>query len=875
MDSWGVDQYAVWQVGAGITVREDSEQNNLEDQQPPNEEPAAANEAAPKDEAISDEEKAALSADALSADPGEEPEQAEVAEVPADAVEIEPSPTGGGEEALPEDLSATEKTPDEPADTQPAPSTEEQEFFASPDEDLQQAEAPGDTAEEEVGEEEEAGEAAAEDVEEPAAGEVPKRRFAIPLPSRKTTTSVAAGLLAGILVAGWLTAHRTRQLKDLAEIVESGGGLLTPLDRAKNLMEENEYASARDLLQRFVDATPQSAERSEGLFLLGESIQAFQEEHPTEIGYTEARERYRKAMDADPSSPRVPRALRNIAETYLAEEMYEEARKSLEELVRKYPDLTDIADVEFNIADTYFMQKDSSAATRKLRAVIADYPDSHVVPQAKLLLARTFQLEREFDRASKLYEDVLSAFPQDELGAEAQERLGDVAFERSDYAEAVALYKKRVEMPVAVKDNDLVLLKLARSQAAAGDWRGCAGTCRTMLNVVEESELQPEMVAQLCRAEQEQGRIDAAIQYAYEGHAKFPKNALLVKNLAGLYYDKGEYAEAAHLYDEAVQLASDDPQAWFRGGAAHFEAGDLESSHRNLRELTKRFPSDELAYDAYLKLADIYHQRGDPERAIDLLSSRLDDHVVSASRRPILSKIAAIYLDLGLPGQAADTYAKMLDGVDDNEVFARMGIACLQAERWDSGLSAIREVDRSRVTEDLAYDMFVEMGVALRSFGNLPGAMEGLETAVTEYPARRDERGVTALLRTYLAANKVTDAEKLVETVERWASRDVTRGVLMAQVRLIWGDSLTSRGNHAAALEQFTKIASEEDLPDSIKEWATYQKGNSYLQLSRYGDSAAAYEQFLTSYPSSLWKKAAQTKLNLAKLEVKLRDREI
>ncbi len=819
---------------------------------------------------------------ALPASPDEVPKQAEAPEVPAKTVEIQPSPpTAGEEETLPQAPSDTEKTPDEPTETQPAPSTEEQELPASLDEDLQQAEvpkfaeAPRDTAEEDVGEEEGKDGAEAEDVEEPAVGGVPKRRFGIPLPSRKTTTSIAAGLLAGILVAGWLTAHSTRQSRDLAEIVESGGGLLTPLDMAKNLMEENKYASARDLLQRFVDATPQSAERSEGLFLLAESIRALQKAHPTEIGYTEARETYRKAMDADPASPRVPRAIRSIAETYLAEEMHEEARKSLEELVRKHPDLTDIADVEFKIADTYFMQKDSPAAIRKLRAVIADYPDSPAVTQAKLLLARTFQLEREFDRASKLYEDVLSAFPQDHFGAEAQERLGDVAFERSDYVKAVALYKKRVEMPVAVEDNDRVLLKLARSQAATGDWRGCAGTCRTMLSVVEESELEPEMVVQLCRAEQEQGRIEAAIQYAYEGHAKFPENALLVKNLAGLYYDKGDYEEAAHLYDEAVQLASDDPQAWFRGGAAHFEAGDLESSHRNLRELTKRFPSDELAYDAYLKLADIYHQRGDPERAIDLLSSRLDDHVVSARRRPILSKIASIYLDLGLPGQAADTHAKMLDGVDDNEVFARMGIARLQAERWDLGLSAIGEVDRSRVTDELAYDMFVEMGVALRSFGNLPGAMENLETAVMQYPAQRDERGVKVLLRTYLAANKVTDAANLVETLEGWASRDVTRGALMAQVRLIWGDSLSSRGSHATALEQFTKIASEEDLPDSIKEWATYQKSNSYFHLSRYGESAAAYEEFLTSYPSSLWKNTAQTKLNLAKLEVKLSDREL
>ncbi|MCK5558419.1 MAG: tetratricopeptide repeat protein, partial [Candidatus Hydrogenedentes bacterium] len=415
--------------------------------------------------------------------------------------------------------------------------------------------------------------------------------------------------------------------------------------------------------------------------------------------------------------------------------------------------------------------------------------------------------------------------------------------------------------------------KLARAQAATGNWKRCAEVCRTMLELFEKSELEPEVIIQLCRAEREMGYVEAAIQYAYEGHAKFPKNASLVKNLADLYFDKEDHAEAARLYDEAAKLTPDDPQAWFRGGAAHFEAGDLESSYKDLRQVTKRFASDALAYEAYFKLADILYLRGDPERAINMLISRLPEHVVPARRDPILSKIATIYLNLGLPGQAAETYAKMLDGVDDDEILARMGVAYLKAQRWDKGLATLRKVDRSRVPEDLAYSMLVETGVALRSFGNLSGAMQSLETAVKQYPAQRDEWGVTALLRAYLAANKVAEAKKLIQVIEEWASGDAVRRLLMAQATLIWGDSLFSRGDCAAALEQFAKIDEQEDLPAPIREWATYQKGNSYFALSRYGESAAAYEQFLSSYPSSSWKKAAQTRLDLAKLETILRDR--
>jgi tetratricopeptide (TPR) repeat protein len=554
--------------------------------------------------------------------------------------------------------------------------------------------------------------------------------------------------------------------------------------------------------------------------------------------------------------------------------MYQEARDVLEQVVREYPTLPDIVELEFEIAETYIGQEDSSAATRKLTALITDYPDSDLIPEVKLALGTALESERRYDKASALYQQLLTSFPTGRIGAEAQERLGDIAFNQAKYAEAVALYTKRVEMAVAVTDNDRVLLKLARAYGAMGKWDESATTCRNLLELFKKSELEPEAIVQLCRAEEKRGLVEAAIQYAYEGHMEFPENPEIAKSLADLHFLKQDYSEAARLYDESVKVGPDDPEAWFRGGEAHFNAGDLESSYKDFREVTRRFPSDALAYDAYLKLADVLYMRGDPQRALDLLSSRLPEHIVSARREPILSKMAGLYLDVGLPGQAAETYAAMLDGVDDDEIQARMGIASLQAERWEKGLRAVRSVDRSRVPPELAYAMFLEMGVALRGFGDLRGAMQALETSVNGYPAYRDARGVTALLRTYLAANKVAEARKLASEIENWASGREERAAVSAQAALVWGDFLFSRGDYLNALEGFTKIAADERVPNSIKEWASYQKSNTYFQLARYDESLAAYQDFLQKYPSSSWKNAAQTRLEVAKLEMRLRRRE-
>jgi len=820
-------------------------------------------------------------------------ETADIPEIPRSSAEVsvEGEPVGGEEEV------ADEQKPVQAPAEAPAESEEEETFPAieEGDEDLDLGAIPdipessedvsAHTTDEEETEEEAAGErepsppapdetradVAPETDEEPAEAQASKRRIRIPLPSRKVTVSVAAGIVAGLFVAGWLTTHRVRQAADVAD---SDVGFLTPLDQAKELIDDGKYGAARRVLEEFLEKTPESAERSEGLFLLAEAIEALQDKHPTETGYTEAREAYRKAIEADPSSPRVPNAMKNIARTYLAEDMFQEARDEFEKIVREHPTLPDVVELEFEIAKTYLSQGDSSAATRKLTALITDYPDSGLIPDVKLALGTALEHERRNDKASALYRQLLKSFPQHRLGAEAQERLGDMAFAEGKHDEAVALYSKRVEMGVALENNDRVMLKLARAYGAMGDWEASTATCRNLLELFKKSELEPEAIIQLCLAEEKRGRVEAAIRHAFEGRTKFPENPKIVKCLADLHFLKEDYSEAARLYDEAVKVEPDDREAWFRGGEAHFKNENLESSYRDFREVTRRFPSDPLAYDAYLRLADVLYMRGEPQRAIDLLSSRLPEHIVSARRDPILLKMAELYLDLGLPGPAAETYAAMLDGVDDDEIQARMGIAALQAERWETGLRALRGVDRSRIPPDLAYAAFVEMGVALRGFGDLRGAVEALETSVNGYPAHRDARGVTALLRTYLAANKVAEARKLEKEIESWTAGRAERAAVSAQASLVWGDYLFSRGDYLNALEEFAKLAANESVPPSIKEWASYQRSNAYFELARYDESQAAYQDFLENYPASSWKKAAQTRLDLAKLEMRLRKRE-
>jgi tetratricopeptide (TPR) repeat protein len=166
------------------------------------------------------------------------------------------------------------------------------------------------------------------------------------------------------------------------------------------------------------------------------------------------------------------------------------------------------------------------------------------------------------------------------------------------------------------------------------------------------------------------------------------------------------------------------------------------------------------------------------------------------------------------------------------------------------------------------------MGVALRGFGDLRGAVEALETSVKGYPTHRDARGVTTLLRTYLAANKVAEARKLEKEIESWAAGRAERAKVSAEAALVWGDYLFSRGDYLNALEEFTKLAADESVPPPIKEWASYQKSNAYFELARYDESQAAYQDFLEKYPASSWKKAAQTRLDVAKLEMRLRKRE-
>lgn len=99
-----------------------------------------------------------------------------------------------------------------------------------------------------------------------------------------------------------------------------------------------------------------------------------------------------------------------------------------------------------------------------------------------------------------------------------------------------------------------------------------------------------------------------------------PKFAPAIKLKATLLEDAGRNAEAAAAYEEALQLAPNDPDLLLKSGSYKLAAGDTDNAIQLLLRCTKILPGDG---DAQYYLAQAYHLKGQDDLALTAIRKSL------------------------------------------------------------------------------------------------------------------------------------------------------------------------------------------------------------------------------------------------------------
>jgi len=773
-----------------------------------------------------------------------------------------------------EDVAVEEAVPQAEAEQEsPVVSPDETDAEAEPETD--EAAAAETVPQPEI--EQEAGEAPAEPSDETAAEPGPEkepvgRRIRTVRLTPRALTSLAAGIAAALVSYTILSLHVVQPPESLVAQLSAKETAAETLARSRSLAADGVLDQAVALLERSIERETPSTERTDMSYLAAELADRLAGPEPDGMTLERLRLRYEAALTENAGHPRTPAALHRLGTIYMKQRNFEAARDRFQDIVTKFPDYTDVDNVQISIAESHFLEGTNRVAERLLLRMIPSGMLAKSRVRAEVLLGRVLEAGGQTESARRVYVRLAEQNPGTEAAAISTERLAGIAVERGDYASAVKLLEGLIGDTVDVASNDRLVLELAKAYYAQKDYRRAENRCRDLMELFPDSSYTADAVALLTRTLAARDRLAEAEQIAVEGTVRFPESAAIVEALADLCFDREDFENAQTYYAAAVKLEPDRLNARVRVGESAMKLEDYGAAVNAFAIAANTEPvRDRIQYQAHLRLADAYLAAGSADRAIESLLSYLTEFATQELRRPILRRLAQVYSELGLKADAARVFEQIAGSSTTDEILIDAASAYSSAGEWNRARLLLRRANIDNMSSATAYRAMLLKGDLMRRIGDLRGSIAQLADAHSRYPAARTLAGMSALLDAYLADDKTASARTLVKELRGWAAQNGSTDTFAAGPYLHWGDYLFEQGDYKGAADVFSEITDETKAAAQAREWAQYQYANCQFNLEQFSEAERLYAQFVEQHKQSLWAKAAQTKIQYAAAERRLR----
>jgi Flp pilus assembly protein TadD/mono/diheme cytochrome c family protein len=193
---------------------------------------------------------------------------------------------------------------------------------------------------------------------------------------------------------------------------------------------------------------------------------------------------------------------------------------------------------------------------------------------------------------------------------------------------------------------------------------------------------------------------------------KYPGDFVSDCNLGALLVARGDFRGATPYYQEAVRVQPSSATARNGLGAALLGQGRVEDA---MRELEQALRADPLHENARRNLARALAARGDMDQAGANLEALIRQHP------------------------------------EDKDARAALAQVYFSQRRYEAAAAELREAVRRRPGDA---DLLTSLGLALAASGDLPGAVDALEHAITANPRQEQARAYLARARAELSARR-------------------------------------------------------------------------------------------------------------------------
>ncbi|MES2764842.1 MAG: tetratricopeptide repeat protein [Bacteroidota bacterium] len=215
------------------------------------------------------------------------------------------------------------------------------------------------------------------------------------------------------------------------------------------------FASAVTEYEDFLAKYPDSEKNSEAMFWLGKSYISMQDSTRAEKVFSDLEKKY-------PKSNYVPEGLLELALMHIELNRPQKADSIFGLLTMYYPENQIAQRAGFERGILMFSQGDTVRSMDVFKATADKYPGTDYGDQARYQIAMYHRLREKYDESR--YEFLKLADRKDNLGAEAQYRIGELWMREKNYAEAREAFKDVRENFAGFEDwYSLSLLNLGES----------------------------------------------------------------------------------------------------------------------------------------------------------------------------------------------------------------------------------------------------------------------------------------------------------------------------------------------------------------------------------------------------------------------------
>jgi len=290
-------------------------------------------------------------------------------------------------------------------------------------------------------------------------------------------------------------------------------------------------------------------------------------------------------------APDDPRPYTQLGVLRVSERKVGEAEKLFEQALQKNPGFVDALQGLFVI---YAQQKQPAKAVARAEAQVAKAPKSSALEFA---LAQAWLLDSKPDHAEAALEKAVALDPKN---AEALLTLAQLEAQRGSPEKAIANYQRGIQNNPRDVRNYLLYGAL---EDYRGNWQKAQELYQKALQVQPGNAVAANNLAYLLL--EHGGNVDVAVSYAQGARTALPDQPFTADTLAWAYYQKGAYALAIGLLEEALKKTPQNPTYHYHLGLAYQKLNDKARAKAHLSRALELNPNYAKASDIRKALAEL------------------------------------------------------------------------------------------------------------------------------------------------------------------------------------------------------------------------------------------------------------------------------